>query len=173
MSVFFCSVTGWGRGLWQELLSGWESIRQGSLQSGQLLKMQQHHYSVTPPPTHSASSVALYLISFCAELFLFGQPYVLFILYFYFGACHSKSAMFLIFFFLHFHTTFILLLFKECLKLYLVQFVNRTNVLHTINYRLNMFVSLLTFICAGMLIQFKCYRKSNVAPNTTFTFNCF
>lgn len=51
----FRGVAVWGRGLWQELLRGRESIRQGSLQSGQLLKMQQHHYSLTQPTTLSPS----------------------------------------------------------------------------------------------------------------------
>lgn len=57
----FCGVTVWARGLWQELLRGRESIRQGSLQSGQLLKMQQHHYSLTQPTTS---------VSFTASLFI-------------------------------------------------------------------------------------------------------
>lgn len=47
----FRAVAVWGGGLWQELLRGRESIRQGSLQSGQLLKMQQHHYSLTQHTT--------------------------------------------------------------------------------------------------------------------------
>lgn len=59
-SNFRC-VTVRGRGLWQELLRGRESIRQGSLQSGQLLKMQQHHYSLTEPATP---------VSFTASLFI-------------------------------------------------------------------------------------------------------
>lgn len=64
----FRGVTVWGTGLWQELLRGRESIRQGSLQSGQLLKMQQHHYSLTQPRT-SVSLTAFALDIYLSLLF--------------------------------------------------------------------------------------------------------
>lgn len=68
----FRGVTVWGARLWQGLLRGKESIREGSLQSGQLLKMQQHHYSLTQPRTSVSLTaslcisprIAIYLSSF-------------------------------------------------------------------------------------------------------------
>ncbi len=57
----FRGVTVWSRGLWQELLRGRESIRQGSLQSGHLLKMQQHHYSLTQPTTSASFTASLFI----------------------------------------------------------------------------------------------------------------
>lgn len=85
-SNFRC-VTVRGRGLWQELLRGRESIRQGSLQSGQLLKMQQHHYSLTEPTTPVSFSASLFIslwiiissFFFSFEFFLL-QPSVLFLI---------------------------------------------------------------------------------------------
>lgn len=87
-SANFRGVAVWGRGLWQELLRGRESIRQGSLQSGQLLKMQQHHYSLTQPTTlspplhHSLfpfGSLSIFSPSSpCSSWFFAPQPSVLF-----------------------------------------------------------------------------------------------
>lgn len=58
----FLGVTVWATGLWQELLRGRESIRQGSLQSGQLLKMQQHHYSLTQPRTSVSLTASFFIL---------------------------------------------------------------------------------------------------------------
>lgn len=84
-SNFRC-VTVRGRGLWQELLRGRESIRQGSLQSGQLLKMQQHHYSLTEPTTPVSFTASLFISlwivisSFSSFEFFLLQPSVLFLI---------------------------------------------------------------------------------------------
>lgn len=69
-SNFRC-VTVRGRGLWQELLRGRESIRQGSLQSGQLLKMQQHHYSLTEPATPVSFTASLFILDRYLFFFFF------------------------------------------------------------------------------------------------------
>lgn len=54
------------------LLRGKESIRQGSLQSGQLLKMQQHHYGLTQPRT--SVSLAARLCVFPSDIHLSISP---------------------------------------------------------------------------------------------------
>lgn len=54
------------------LLRGKESIRQGSLQSGQLLKMQQHHYGLTQPKT--SVSLAARLCVFPSDIHLSISP---------------------------------------------------------------------------------------------------
>lgn len=78
----FRAVTVWGTGLWQELLRGRESIRQGLLQSGHLLKMQLHHLSLSQTRTCVCLTASFFFSQPLSSLEFFQLlPSVLFLTY--------------------------------------------------------------------------------------------